>query len=394
MSKNDRFIIPLSKEQKEQFQDIIPLDMNNQSSAYENQLKKSLFYKTTQSPFSTLDFRVNHSLNKHMVNDENSLRKDIVPKCVLDAPGIVDDFYNDLIDWGKKDLLAVGLAENLFIRNMNSTNSVSLVYKCKGEDIITSVAWSPNGNYLAFGTDLTDTVFVFDVTSTQIVAQLPNPNNHCGTISWASEDWITIGGYDHIIRHYDLRNGKQIVGVKKHQGQICSVKWNPQGNLLASGGNDDMVYIWNRSNWTTPYYVIKEHKSAVRALDWSPWKANFLATGGGMDDGRIICWDLSFKDSMKQCISTNSQVCKLIWSKDEAKLLSTHGIPYNNIIVWSFPSLKKIEDIRFHKMRVLYASMNASNSRQVCTASGEEKVAVWELFKKLHEENLVYPKIR
>ena len=39
------------------------------------------------------------------------------PEKILDAPEIVDDFYLNILDWGKNNLLAIGLSSNLYIWN-------------------------------------------------------------------------------------------------------------------------------------------------------------------------------------------------------------------------------------------------------------------------------------
>lgn len=36
---------------------------------------------------------------------------------VLDAPGLMDDYYSNLIDWSQQDLLAVALADSLYVYN-------------------------------------------------------------------------------------------------------------------------------------------------------------------------------------------------------------------------------------------------------------------------------------
>lgn len=65
------------------------------------------------------------------VQDRNELRKwnrpvrpkglnrriPLLPEKVLDAPGMADDFYLNLMDWSAKNILAVGLEDTVYIWN-------------------------------------------------------------------------------------------------------------------------------------------------------------------------------------------------------------------------------------------------------------------------------------
>jgi WD40 repeat protein len=42
---------------------------------------------------------------------------------------------------------------------------------------------------------------------------------------------------------------------------------------------------------STPRLAIAEHKAAVKALAWSPWKSNVLASGAGSNDKCIKIWN-------------------------------------------------------------------------------------------------------
>lgn len=75
---------------------------------------------------------------------------------------------------------------------------------------------------------------------------------------------------------------------KSHFGEICGIEWNRNGYVFATGGNDNIVNIWDIRKFKKPTLTIEEHKAAVRALKWCPWKDNLLATGGGSGDMRLL----------------------------------------------------------------------------------------------------------
>ena len=45
--------------------------------------------------------------------------------------------------------------------------------------------------------------------------------------------------------------------------QVCGLKWSPDNQYLASGGNDNRLYVWNLHS-TTPIQSYTEHLAAVK----------------------------------------------------------------------------------------------------------------------------------
>ncbi|KAJ8525394.1 hypothetical protein ON010_g15720 [Phytophthora cinnamomi] len=60
--------------------------------------------------------------------------------------------------------------------------------------------------------------------------------------------------------------------------------WSPDGTALAYGSNDSHLCLWER-------VTTDDHRAAVRALAWSPWERQVLASGGGTADRSIKLWD-------------------------------------------------------------------------------------------------------
>ena len=97
-----------------------------------------------------------------------------------------------------------------------------------------------------------------------------------------------------------------------HSFDVCGLRWSGGGNLLASGGNDSCVFIWDRRS-SKHLHKLVAHSAAVRALAWSPHQHNLLASGGGTADRTIKFWNTQ----TAKCCSTldaGSQVRKIYLS--------------------------------------------------------------------------------
>lgn len=81
--------------------------------------------------------------------------------------------------------------------------------------------------------------------------------------------------------------------LNAHTEEVCGLKWSGRGNILASGGNENLVYIWDSAKMNSSNFLhcFKGHCAAVKALAWCPYQSDVLASGGGTQDGCIKLWN-------------------------------------------------------------------------------------------------------
>jgi len=97
--------------------------------------------------------------------------------------------------------------------------------------------------------------------------------------------------------------------------------------------------------------------TAVRALDWCPFQRNLLASGGGNGDQCIKLRNTQTGARLNS-VETGSQVCALLWNKNEYELFSSHGFSENPLILWKYPSMAKMEELNGHPSRVLHMTQS------------------------------------
>jgi cell division cycle protein 20 (cofactor of APC complex) len=78
---------------------------------------------------------------------------------------------------------------------------------------------------------------------------------------------------------------------------------------------------------------------------------------------------------------TPSQVTSLIFNPHSREILSSHGLPDNQLSIWSFPTLTKIIDIpSAHETRILHSCISPDGTT-VATASSDENLKFWKVFE-------------
>ena len=179
--------------------------------------------------------------------------------------------------------------------------------------------------------------------------------------------------------NFDVRKASPMIcSLQQHRQEICGLKWSPDGKSLASGGNDNIVCLWDLGR-TQPRAILDDHKAGIKAMDWCPWQKGLLATGGGTQDKTIKLW-MADTGQLIHSQDVGSQVSSLIWNKYDKELLSGHGFTHNQLSLWSYPTMTKFGDLKGHTNRVLSMCLSP-DGRTVLSAAADETLRFWKLFE-------------
>ncbi|KAL9547640.1 hypothetical protein PS6_007035 [Mucor atramentarius] len=93
---------------------------------------------------------------------------------------------------------------------------------------------------------------------------------------------------------WDMRNPKALYDrkVSAHNGPCLTVDWHPNGKLVASGGRDKTIKVWDMTaDSRRPLYTIRTMASVSR-IQWRPGFENEIASCALLTDSRIHVWDI------------------------------------------------------------------------------------------------------
>ena len=185
-----------------------------------------------------------------------------------------------------------------------------------------------------------------------------------------------------------------------HTQQICGLAWSPDGELFATGGNDNLCCLFetnkvlthaspSRVNWRgqpfdlmMPSVVAQQsagsgltdqgnnltagnekyrwvHGAAVKAIAFCPWQDGLVATGGGSND-KCIHFFHTTSGAALATIAVSAQVTSLIWSTTRREIAATLGYaqPEHSvrIAVFAWPDCRQVATIPWEgEHRALYA---------------------------------------
>jgi cell division cycle protein 20 (cofactor of APC complex) len=333
---------------------------------------------------------------------------------ILDCPNFRDDFYLNILDWNASGVLAIALESELYLVKIHvdrwssgAKSSPTLLTSTHGRGdfdswddehtYVSAVRWAEEGRgsrltsaHIAVATS-SGAVEVWDAAAQKRVRTLRHGRMRIGSLSW-NGPVISSGSRDGLILNHDTRAAEHREKLVGHAEEICGLAWSPDGCTLASGGNDNLVCLWDArrsgggggaqagasTGAQRARCTLAAHLAAVKALAWCPFRHNVLASGGGTADKCIKFWNAG-NGACLNSVDTGSQVCSLLWSPHEKELVSSHGFSDNQLCLWRYPSMQKITELKGHTARVLHLCASPDGAT-VCSAGADETLRFWNIF--------------
>lgn len=291
------------------------------------------------------------------------------PFRILDAPGVLNDYYLNNLDW-KEDRITISLKETVYSYNID-TREVKEIFT-NPDGYICSVNEYDCRIHIG---DSNGILRVFDLEKECMVLETPQHMTRICSIA-VKGDTITSGEKDGLIKNTDTRSGKVEFVFEGHNQEVCGLKWSPSGEYLASGSNDNTCKIWKANSPMAR--TLTGHNSAVKAMDWCPWKSNILCTGGGSKDKTLRVWDVISGKEVKR-VETDSQVCTLTYLSKYKEMVTSHGFQQNDLKLWKATGgIKMLKSFGSHESRVLHTAVSPDETT-VVSLGADEALKFWKI---------------
>ncbi len=261
-------------------------------------------------------------------------------------------------------------------------------------DEIYSVAYSPNGRYLATGGDYgerwRDTtsrgqglIRLWELQGLQHDGVIPRPPQlgaKVDNVSLSTGEGLTL-------------TATALLTITTPARRVRSVAFSPtshrmqtkhrivSGYLLAAGSDDATVYIWHvepalpEQVNVTPVMTLTEHTAGVNAVAFSPTE-DLLASASS--DKTIRLWDLNTGKAVATLVGHEGEVISLAFEADGRYLVS--GSRDTTMRVWDVGARNTEAVILLTGPTNLVQSVGISpDGKYVVAGSGDQTVRVWNL---------------
>lgn len=153
---------------------------------------------------------------------------------------------------------------------------------------VTSVAWSPNGKYIASGS-LDKTVQVWSATSSNHAHPFVYRGHSAGVraVDWSPDSQrIVSGAEDTTVYMWNALTGEPSTLCRGHTDAVTTLAWSPDGSYVASGSIDGTVRLWNAATGKQTF-VYRGHTAGVNTVCWSP-DSQYIASGSSDTTVHIV----------------------------------------------------------------------------------------------------------
>jgi len=190
-----------------------------------------------------------------------------------------------------------------------------------------------------------------------------------------NDDLLAAGGRDNDVMLWDLRSRNLIAkGIKGHSGGylhgLHTFAFSPDGHLLATGGRDKKIFLWDTATGKPLGEPLVGHPGAIEALAFSP-DGRMLAAGGAVD--RVTLYDLPARKALDRRLSAANvgTVTRLEFSPRGDLLV---GAGFRQLTVWRLENGEPIFEL---SEGVREAAFNRDGTLLAIPA-GEKAVALYD----------------
>ena len=259
------------------------------------------------------------------------------------------------------------------LQNVNFTGSTfSRSVFADTFDAILSVAFSPNGSYLAAGS-ANGEIRLWRTEEWEPYATLQGHKDWVWSVVFSPNGrLLASSSEDKTVKVWEVTSGRCLATLQEHMEKIWSVAFSPDSRLLATGGMDRTIKLWNVTNGQC-LSVLQEHTNWIMSVAFSP-DGRLLASGAA--DHTIKLWDVV----AGQCLKTLHAHTNIIWSVAfslDGTLLAS-GAADQTVRLWDVSSGTCLRILQGHTDWVQSVAFSPNGS--ILASSSEDQTArLWEV---------------
>ncbi len=203
---------------------------------------------------------------------------------------------------------------------------------------------------------------------------------------------LASGGQDKMIRLWDLPTGAEICFSGEHEDWVNTLSFSSNSCLLASGSKDGRIKIWDtrdlftrvnsnkealKPNMNCEVSTLGRHGDGVRVLSFS---SDDSVLASGCEDGTIQLWDVSSNSPISTLVGHTGWVYAFMFLCNDDVLVSGGGGD-NTIRFWDTFTGQEIRSLTGHTAPVRTLAF-LSDSKILVSAGNDGTIYLWD-WKKL-----------
>ena len=204
------------------------------------------------------------------------------------------------------------------------------------EKTVWDIVYSPDGTQIVTGGGL-GLIKVWNATTGDLVREIESGDNAIYDLAvYPLSGLVVASGPDsNRPKVWNLSTSDELATMSGHSFEARAVAFGPDGETLASGGDEGSVRIWTVAGAQAgePLTVLGGHTSMIATLAYSP-DSTMMAVG--TSTGALALWDLTTSEKLFETQAHIPWVNTILWLPDQTALV-TAGFD-GTLRVWGVPA--------------------------------------------------------
>ncbi len=198
--------------------------------------------------------------------------------------------YPLAVDWRPAgDRLAIACRKHLLVWDLPERRRVA-DREFPGWEGPFTVAWSPDGQSIAYGAGHADFLVEIWDTGRDVVQPLRGHIDDVSAVMWSPDGrQLASSSLDRTVRIWDATEAKLVRVFDGHRRRVTHLAWSAGGRQLYSAGDDGVINVWQLEQLDSPPAILSGHEGGVERIKWSPDGMRLASSGL---DRSVFVWDV------------------------------------------------------------------------------------------------------